>query len=158
MAHGTMVYYRHIHETRRIPKMAMRPLIAVVDDEESIRLALARLLRASSYEVSTYASGQEFLTSLQTSRPQCVLLDFQMPDMTGRDVQRALTLAKVSLPVIIVTAYDQPSLREKCLADGAAGYFSKPLRREPLIAAIDAAIDAAGQRGGGADDGGDAGG
>jgi len=120
--------------------LEVRPLIAVVDDEESVRLALARLLRASSYEVSTYASGQEFLDSLQGRRPDCVLLDFQMPDMTGRDVQRSLAMAKLSLPIIIVTAYDQPSLREQCLADGAVGYLSKPLRRDALIAAIDAAI------------------
>jgi FixJ family two-component response regulator len=117
-----------------------RPLIAVVDDDESVRLALARLLRAFSYDVSVFGSGQEFLNSLRTSRPRCVVLDFQMPDMTGRDVQRALSVADTRLPVIIVTAYDQPLLREKCLADGAVGYFAKPLRRELLVAAIDAVI------------------
>ena len=117
-----------------------QPLVAVVDDEESVRLALARMLRASSFEVSIYRSGEEFLESIKTVVPDCVVLDFQMPGLTGRDVQRALSAAKVSLPIIIVTAHDQPSLREKVLADGAVAYFTKPLRRDNLIAALDQAI------------------
>jgi FixJ family two-component response regulator len=116
------------------------PLIAVVDDEESVRLALARMLRASSFEVSIYRSGEDFLESLKTVVPDCAVLDFQMPGLTGRDVQRALSVAKLSLPIIIVTAHDQPSLREKVLADGAVAYFTKPLRRDTLIAALDQAI------------------
>ena len=121
--------------------MAKRlPLIAVVDDEESVRMALARMLRASSFEVSIYRSGEDFLESLKTVMPDCAVLDFQMPGLTGRDVQRALSVAKLSLPIIIVTAHDQPSLREKVLADGAVAYFTKPLRRDTLIAALDQAI------------------
>jgi FixJ family two-component response regulator len=116
------------------------PHIAVVDDEESVRLALARMLRASSFEVSIYRSGEEFLESLKSAIPDCVVLDFQMPGLTGRDIQRALSVAKVALPIIIVTAHDQPSLREKVLADGAVAYFTKPLRRDTLIAALDQAI------------------
>lgn len=121
--------------------MAKRlPLIAVVDDEESVRMALARMLRASSFDVSIYRSGEDFLESLKTVMPDCAVLDFQMPGLTGRDVQRALSVAKLSLPIIIVTAHDQPSLREKVLADGAVAYFTKPLRRDTLIAALDQAI------------------
>ncbi|HEY6124622.1 MAG TPA: response regulator [Steroidobacteraceae bacterium] len=116
------------------------PHIAVVDDEESVRLALARMLRASSFDVSIYRSGEEFLESLKSAIPDCVVLDFQMPGLTGRDIQRALSVAKVALPIIIVTAHDQPSLREKVLADGAVAYFTKPLRRDTLIAALDQAI------------------
>lgn len=116
-----------------------QPLIAVVDDEESVRLALGRMLRASGYEVTIYRSGEEFLESLQASRPDCVVLDFQMPGLTGRDVQQALAAAKVRLPIIIVTAHDHATLREKALADGAIAYFAKPLRRDELIAAVDRA-------------------
>ena len=98
------------------------------------------MLRASSFEVSIYRSGEDFLESLKTVVPDCAVLDFQMPGLTGRDVQRALSVAKLSLPIIIVTAHDQPSLREKVLADGAVAYFTKPLRRDTLIAALDQAI------------------
>jgi FixJ family two-component response regulator len=137
----TMVHWRQAQNACFHSRMVnKRPLIAIVDDEESVRLALGRLLRASSYEVAVFGGGQEFLRSLQSRRPNCVVLDYQMPDMTGRDVQRALLLANDQLPIIIVTAHDQPALRERCLADGARAYFAKPLRREDLIAAIDTAL------------------
>jgi FixJ family two-component response regulator len=123
------------------------PHIAVVDDEESVRLALARMLRASSFEVSIYRSGEDFLESLKTVVPDCAVLDFQMPGLTGRDVQRAISVAKLSLPIIIVTAHDQPSLREKVLADGAVAYFTKPLRRDALIAALQEALQQPATRG-----------
>ena len=122
------------------------PLIAVVDDEESVRLALARMLRASSFDVSIYRSGEDFLDSLKTVVPDCAVLDFQMPGLTGRDVQRAISVAKLALPIIIVTAHDQPSLREKVLADGAVAYFTKPLRRDTLIAALQQALQQPGTR------------
>ena len=119
---------------------AARPLLAVVDDEESVRRALARMLSASQFEVDVFASGQEFLDSLRARLPDCVILDYQMPGLTGRDVQRQLTLAKMRLPIIVVTAHDQPALREQCLADGAVAYVAKPLQRERLVGLIHDAI------------------
>jgi FixJ family two-component response regulator len=120
--------------------MAPRPLIAVVDDEESVRRALARMLSASQLDVDVFGSGQEFLDSLRTRRPDCVVLDYQMPGLTGRDVQRQLAEAQIRLPIIVVTAHDQPALREQCLADGAVAYIAKPLQRERLLSLIDDAI------------------
>ena len=120
--------------------MAPRPLIAVVDDEESVRRALARMLSASQLDVDVFGSGQEFLDSLRTRRPDCVVLDYQMPGLTGRDVQRQLAAAQIRLPIIVVTAHDQPALREQCLADGAVAYIAKPLQRERLLSLIDDAI------------------
>ena len=117
-----------------------RRLIAVVDDEESVRRAFARMLRTSPFDVETFASGQEFLDSLRTRRPDCVVLDYQMPGLTGRDVQRQLAEAQIRLPIIVVTAHDQPALREQCLADGAVAYIAKPLQRERLLSLIDDAI------------------
>jgi FixJ family two-component response regulator len=120
--------------------MAARPLLAVVDDEESVRRALARMLHASHFDVEVFASGQEFLDSLRTRVPDCVILDYQMPGLTGRDVQRQLAVAQVRLPIIVITAHDQPALREQCLADGAVGYLAKPLQRERLVGLVDDAI------------------
>ena len=119
---------------------AVRPLLAVVDDEDSVRRALARMLSASQFEVDVFASGQEFLDSLRTRLPDCVILDYRMPGLTSRDVQRQLTLAKMRLPIIVVTAHDQPALREQCLADGAVAYLAKPLQRERLVGLINDAI------------------
>ena len=117
-----------------------RPLVAVVDDEESVRRALARMLGASQFDVDVFASGQEFLDSLRTRLPDCLILDYQMPGLTGRDVQRRLTLAQTPVPIIVVTAHDQPALREQCLADGAIAYVAKPLQRERLVGLIHDAI------------------
>jgi len=119
---------------------AVRPLVAVVDDEESVRRALARVLSASQFEVDVFASGQEFLDSLRTRLPECVILDYQMPGLHGRDVQRQLAHAQIRVPIIVVTAHDQPALREQCLADGAVAYLTKPLQRERLVGLINDAI------------------
>jgi FixJ family two-component response regulator len=123
------------------------PVIAVVDDEQSMRFALARLLRGSSFAVSVYGSGEEFLRSLTTSRPACVILDIEMPGMSGRDVQRALPAYGAPFPIIIVTAYGQAELRAACLADGAAAYFTKPLRSQPLIDALECVVGRSSQEG-----------
>ena len=118
----------------------LRPLIALVDDDESVRRALARMLSASQFDVDVFATGQEFLDSLRTRLPDCVVLDYQMPGLTGRDVQRQLSLGQIHLPIIVVTAHDQPALREQCLADGAVAYLSKPLQRERLVDLINDAV------------------
>jgi len=102
-----------------------QPLIAVVDDEESVRRALARLIRTGSFDVEIFASGGEFLESLHGRRPDCVVLDVHMPGLTGRDVQRQLRRAQIQMPLIVVTAQDAPALREQCLADGAYAYLAK---------------------------------
>ena len=116
------------------------PIIAVVDDEASTRLALARLLRGSSFAVSVYGSGEEFLRSLPTSRPACVILDIEMPGMSGRDVQRALSACDASLPIVFVTACSRADMRAVCLADGAAAYFTKPLRGQHLVDALECVV------------------
>jgi FixJ family two-component response regulator len=72
-----------------------RPFIAVVDDEESVRRALVRLLHTSHVDVEAFATGQAFLSSLTVRRPDCLILDMQMPGLTGRDVQRELTLTGI---------------------------------------------------------------
>jgi len=87
-----------------------------------------------------FASGQEFLDSLRARLPDCLILDYQMPGLTGRDVQRHLTFARSQVPIIVVTAHDQPALREQCLADGAVAYLAKPLQRERLVGLIHDAI------------------
>lgn len=119
---------------------AERRFIAVVDDEPSVRRALERLLRASAIEVKSFASGSALLESLKTQRPDCIVLDIQMPGITGRDVQKSLAAAHIRIPIVIITAHDEPLLCEQCLADGASAYLRKPLRREKLLAAIDKAI------------------
>jgi len=110
--------------------------IAVVDDELSVRKALGRLLTASQMGVETFASGQEFLDSLSSRRPDCVVLDLHMPGLSGLDVQRELTRTAVIVPIVIVTAHDDAERRAECLAAGASAYLLKPLDERTLLDAI----------------------
>lgn len=111
-------------------------LVAIVDDESSVRAALARVLRASEFDVALYSSAEEFLVSLQREVPDCVVVDFHMPGLTGRDVQHALASGAYRLPLIMVTAHDHGALREQVLADGAAAYLTKPLHGDMLVDVI----------------------
>jgi len=121
-----------------------RPLVAVVDDEESIRKSLRRLFMAAQLDAEIYASGQEFLDSLHGCRPDCLVLDLQMPGLTGLEVQKALTGTGARFPTIIITAHDEPETRARCLAAGAAAYLCKPLHDEMLLEAIADVIGRAG--------------
>jgi FixJ family two-component response regulator len=118
----------------------LRLLVAVVDDEASVRKALGRLLSAADFDVETFPSGPEFLISLAANRPDCLVLDLHMPGMTGLDVQRELTRAGDRLPIVIVTAYDGLESRSQCLAAGAAAYLVKPLDDRALLDAIATAM------------------
>ena len=117
-----------------------RPLIAVVDDEGSIRKSLRRLFTASQLDAAVYASGQEFLDSLTGRQPDCLVLDLQMPGLTGLEVQRILAGARVRFPTIIITAHDETETRARCLSAGAAAYLCKPLHDEMLLDAIAEAV------------------
>ena len=93
--------------------------IAVVDDDPSVRIALGRLLRLADYEVAAFGSGEEFLTSLTARCPACVILDIQMPGISGLDVQSRLHAAHIDVPVVFITAGDDLALDQKVLAGGA---------------------------------------
>ena len=116
------------------------PYVAIVDDEEPVRKALKRLLRASGLDAESYASGKDFLEASALREPDCVLLDLHMPRMSGLHVLRALQAARRALPVVIITAHDAPETREQCLAAGASAYLRKPFEERELIDTITAAL------------------
>ena len=111
-------------------------MIAVVDDEESIRKALSRLLRASGYCVETYAAGADFLASLKNRAPAVVILDLHMPGLSGFDVHAAINALDRSFPVIVITGHDSPETRERVEEGGAAAYLRKPVDEHHLLRAI----------------------
>lgn len=117
-----------------------RSFVAVVDDEESVRKALLRLLRAANMDAEAFPNGEAFLSSLERFRPDCVVLDLQMPGLTGRDVQRRLINMQINLPVILITAHDDVVTQQQSLSDGAANYLRKPLRGEVLVRSIHESI------------------
>jgi FixJ family two-component response regulator len=116
------------------------PLIAVVDDEESVRRALARLLRSARLDAETFPSGDEFLETVLEHPPDCIVLDLHMPKLDGFQVQSWLARARLQIPVIVITGHDTPDSHERAMKWGAVAYLEKPLDGEALIAAITAAV------------------
>ena len=110
--------------------------MAVVDDEDTIRKALKRLLRSAGLDVQTFASGPEFLQSLSARKPACVVLDIRMQGMTGFDVQARLKADNVSLPIVFITAVDDPTDEQRAMQEGAMAFLRKPFGDEELLAAI----------------------
>jgi FixJ family two-component response regulator len=120
-----------------MPSLNLR--VAVVDDEESVRKALSRLLRAAGLEVETYASGDELLAAVVASPPDCILIDLHMPVTDGFEVQEQLAVQGLAIPVIVVTGQDRPEYRVRARELGVAGYLCKPVRGTVLLDAILAA-------------------
>ena len=116
------------------------PFVAVVDDEESVRKALKRLLRAAGLEAESYATGQEFLAQAATREPDCVVLDLHMPVMSGSQLLAQIRKMPRRPPVVVITAHDVPEKRDECLAAGACAYLRKPLEDRLLLNAISAAL------------------
>jgi FixJ family two-component response regulator len=118
------------------------PFVAIVDDEEPIRKALKRLMRAANLEAEGFASGAAFLASLATRRPDCLILDLHMPGMTGLTVLQRLQQSGVRVPTVVITAYDEPETRSQCLAAGAGAYLRKPFEDRLLLDAVASAAKA----------------
>jgi FixJ family two-component response regulator len=114
-----------------------------VDDDPSVLKALARLLRTRAFEARTYNSAREFLKALHQGLPECLIVDLQMPDMTGLELQRHLVRSGLRIPTIVITAHNEAGARERCEQAGVAAFLSKPLQDTSLLAAIDDARGAA---------------
>lgn len=122
--------------------MASTRLIAVVDDEESIRRALGRLLRAAGHDVRSYASGADFLASLATGRPDCLVVDVHMAGLTGFDVLARLQADGVRLLAIVITGFDDPDAEQRAMRLGATKFLRKPFGDAELLDAVALAASA----------------
>lgn len=121
--------------------MTASPLIHVVDDDDSLRSALQRLLGAAGYRVQTYASAGEFLLDPPGDAPGCLLLDLRMPGPSGLDLQEALSRHGIRLPVIFLTGHGDLASGVRAMKAGAVDFLTKPVEREPLLAAIARALN-----------------
>jgi FixJ family two-component response regulator len=110
--------------------------IAVIDDDESIRRSMSRLLRAAHLHPITYPSAEAFLADIKRPKFDCLLLDIQLKGMSGLDLSRRLSAVKDATPVIFITAYDDLQVRAQAEASDCAGYFRKTDSGADVLAAI----------------------
>jgi FixJ family two-component response regulator len=121
-----------------------KPLIAIVDDDESVCRALKRLVRSLGMNAETFASGQQFLDLIEAMpsfHPDCLVVDVQMPGLNGLEVQERLATNGNPLPVIFITAHDEAVPRERALAAGAVAFVRKPFQDELLIKTLRVALE-----------------
>ena len=115
--------------------------VFLVDDDASVRRALARLIKAAGYQLQTFASAREFLDSnLHNDGPACLVLDIRMPGLSGMDLQRELQTANTTLPIIFITGYGDIPMSVKAMKQGAVDFLPKPVRDADLLRAIEQAL------------------
>jgi FixJ family two-component response regulator len=125
--------------------MSETPLIHVVDDDESLRTSVLRLLKAAGFEACGYGSTGEFLLHPLPDRPGCLLLDLRMPGPSGLELQAALQRQGVALPVVFLTGHGDVASSVRAMQAGAVDFLTKPVGREALFGALRRALARAAQ-------------
>lgn len=113
------------------------PVIAIVDDDESVRCSLHRLVQSAGYSVETFASAGELLTWLSRGQAACLVVDVHMKEMTGFELQKRL-----AVPVVFMTSHDDPSTRARIEKSGAVGHLWKPFDEAEVLDVIRRAVGA----------------
>src|SRR3984885_2265765 len=116
------------------------PFVCVIDDESSIRESLSNLLRSAGLKVQVFASGQEFLTNWPREAPKCLVLDIQLPGISGLDLQQELAGGDAQIPIIFMTGYADIPMTVRAMKAGAIEFLTKPFRDGDLLSAVDQAI------------------
>jgi FixJ family two-component response regulator len=114
--------------------------IAIVDDDESVREAATNLFRSMGFTAVAFASAEDFLSSDRVEKASCLVLDVQMPGMSGPALQKHLVAAGRQIPIVFVTAYPDESVRDRALKSGAVCFLTKPFREEDLLDGLRSAL------------------
>jgi FixJ family two-component response regulator len=117
-----------------------KELIAIVDDDESMRDAIEGLMRVLGFPVKTFASPHDFLRSPDFQRTACLVADINMPGMSGVELHQHLVASGMSIPTILITAYPDDNVRTRALRAGVFGYLKKPFVEDDLIACVRSAL------------------
>jgi FixJ family two-component response regulator len=112
-------------------------LVAIIDDDPGVCRALARVVRSLGYDAAIYLSGEDFLDRYVTTVPNLVLLDLHLPGLRGAELISALLHRNGAARIVVMTGFDQPGAREKCLDAGAFAYIAKPVHRSDLARLLD---------------------
>src|SRR5215203_6737383 len=108
-------------------------VIAIVDDEDALRAAVASLVRSLSYTTVTFGSAEDFFTSEQVSTTSCIITDLRMPDLSGLDLQERLIAEGYRIPIIFITGNPDDSSRARAMNAGAIAFLIKPIDGGQLI-------------------------
>jgi FixJ family two-component response regulator len=120
--------------------IAMRSLVSVVDDDESVRESLPDLLLEFGFAAQAFSSAEEFLASSSIDNTECLILDMAMPGMSGLELQHQLVLRGSDIPIVFITANTDETVRAIALDRGAIDYLFKPFSEVALLAALNAAF------------------
>jgi FixJ family two-component response regulator len=116
-------------------------VVFVVDDDESVRKALKRLIKSAGFQVETFASAEDFLNYVHRDALGCLIIDVRMPGLSGLDLQSELAASGSKMPVIFITAHDDDQARLRAVKGGAVAFLQKPFEEQALLHAICVAID-----------------
>ena len=118
-------------------KKAREPyLVSIVDDDKAVRDALGNLLESVGLQVEAFASAEEFVNSSNVNHRSCLILDVQLPRMSGLELQQRLSNKSDSVPIIFITAHANEELRNRALQEGAVSFLYKPFSSEDLLSAV----------------------
>jgi FixJ family two-component response regulator len=117
------------------------PVVFVVDDDVSVRESLELLIRSAGWQPETYESAQEFLDRARPLVPNCLILDVNLPDLNGLDLQRLVSVERTDMPIIFVTGYGDVPMTVKAMKAGAVEFLMKPFSDEVLLTAIEQALE-----------------
>lgn len=112
------------------------PTICIIEDDDSVRRALQRLLRSVGYCVEAYATAEAFLNCLAQTQPSCLILDVHLPGLSGLELQRCLRAQGRILPALVITAYTEENVREEAFQAGAIAFLPKPFEESSLLQAV----------------------
>jgi FixJ family two-component response regulator len=115
-------------------------IVMIVDDDDSIRKAVRRLMKSFGLAVETFASAEEFLDSDRLEKTSCLILDVHMPGMNGLELQERLVASNSEIPIIFITAFTDERARLQALKAGAVGYLAKPFADDELLNCIHTAL------------------
>lgn len=121
-------------------RLSKTPIISIVDDDESLRVAAGDLVASLGFLALTFASAEAFLQSGDVARTSCLITDIQLPGMSGLDLQERLRAEGHRVPIIVVTAYPEPEFKRRAEAAGAEAFLVKPFHAQELIARLEEAL------------------
>src|SRR5437899_214438 len=132
--------------------MSEESLVAIVDDDASVRQSARRLIRSFGYRAEAFGSAEEFLDSGQAKKTACLILDVRMPRMDGLELQRRLAGSKLPIPIVFITARASEEEERRALQAGAVAFLRKPVEKEALLRLLGTVLEKSDSDGGSHED------